>query len=173
MTQGSPVEIERKFLLATLPDLRPLTAVEVRQGYLTAEQDSVELRLRQKGAAWFLTLKSGAGLRRTEHEIVIEEAQFTALWPATRARRIEKTRYLGQLDDGTGFELDIFSGKLAPLTLIEVEFPSLDAARAFAPPTWFGREVTEDPRFKNKALATADRSPAAQPGDTPAPNPPE
>ncbi|WP_353472825.1 CYTH domain-containing protein [Salipiger sp. H15] len=147
------VEIERKFLVARLPGLAGLTAKPVRQGYVTVAGDSVELRLREKGGAFFLTLKSEGGLERMEREIGIGAAEFDTLWPATEGRRLEKTRYIGALDDGTTFELDVFAGALAPLVMVEVEFDSVEAARAFTPPDWFGADVTEDRRYRNRALA--------------------
>jgi adenylate cyclase len=153
MTEAPPVEIERKFLVSTLPNLQKLEAFQVRQGYLTSVADSVEVRLRQKGAAYFMTLKSGAGLQRLEYEILIDKSQFDALWPATDGRRIEKTRYLGNLEDHLIFELDVFSGRLASLILVEVEFETVNAATNFTPPAWFGLDVTDDKRFKNKTLA--------------------
>jgi len=150
-------EIERKFLMdgpipaGPGPELLP--ARPIRQGYLTTAADSVEIRLRQEGKTHSLTLKSDGGLIREEREIAIGAAQFEALWPATEGRRVEKNRRRGTLPGGQAFELDIFSGHLAPLMLLEVEFASEAAARAFVPPDWFGQEVTEDRRFKNKALA--------------------
>ena len=146
-------EIERKFLVATCPVLDGTCSETVRQGYITGPDDSVELRLRQKGRAYFLTVKSAGTLQRAEHETAITVRQFETLWPATQGRRIEKTRYTGPLPDGLIFELDIFRGTLAPLMLVEVEFPTLDAANAFTPPDWFGADVTAEKRFKNKALA--------------------
>jgi CYTH domain-containing protein len=150
-------EIERKFLVES-PPCDGLQAVSIRQGYLTGDTDSIELRLRQRGADHFMTLKSEGGLSREETEIPIDEAQFTALWPATEGRRIEKTRYIGTLPDGQVFELDIFAGRLAPLMLVEVEFTSEDAAKAFVPPAWFGKELTDDKRYKNRALALSKPS---------------
>lgn len=147
------VEIERKFLVAQLPVLEGLKAKPVRQGYVTLAGDSVELRLREKGGAYFLTLKSEGGLQRMEREIEIARDQFEALWPATGGRVVEKTRYVGALEDGTGFELDVFAGALAPLVLVEVEFDTVEAARGFSPPGWFGQDVTEDRRYRNRALA--------------------
>lgn len=154
MTGDSPVEIERKFLVSALPVLGELEAVQVRQGYLTSADDSVEIRLRQKAEACFMTLKSGAGLLRLEYEISIDHSQFDVLWPATAGRRIEKTRYIGRLNDQRIFELDVFSGHLETLVLVEVEFEDLEAALCFSPPEWFGMEVTDDKNFKNKALAS-------------------
>lgn len=151
----TPIEVERKLLVSALPDLGKLEAVTVRQGYLTAAGDTVEVRLRQAGHAFFMTLKSGEGLQRTEYEIPIEQSQFDVLWPATAGRRIEKVRHVGRLEDQWVFELDVFFGRLASLVLVEVEFPSIEAAWAFVPPPWFGRDVTDDKRFKNKTLATS------------------
>lgn len=147
-------EIERKFRVATCPALDGLIAERVRQGYVTDPDDSVELRLRQKGEGHFLTMKSTGTVQRAEHEVAITSGQFDTLWPTTDGRRIEKTRYTGTLSDGWIFELDIFGGALAPLMLVEVEFPTLDEANAFTPPDWFGLDVTADKRFKNKALAS-------------------
>lgn len=146
------IEIERKFLVTTFPGGELHTA-SLRQGYLTMATDSVELRLRQQDTEYFMTLKSGCGLSRQEYETPINITQFETLWPATVGRRIEKTRHSGRLPDGQIFELDVFTGQLSPLMLVEVEFISENAAKAFIPPPWFGDEVTEDKRYKNKALA--------------------
>ncbi len=147
-------EIERKFIIKG-PVPEGLPAVSIRQGYLTAVTDSVEVRLRQSGNEYFLTVKSGGGLIREEREIAIDAPRFETLWPATVGRRVEKTRHVGQLPGGLQFELDVFSRHLSPLVLVEVEFPTEAQARAFLPPAWFGPEVTEDARFRNKALAHA------------------
>jgi CYTH domain-containing protein len=40
-----------------------------------------------------------------------------------------------------------------------VEFASEEEAAAFRPPGWFGPEVTDDPRYRNRSLAEADRPP--------------
>lgn len=151
----STQEVERKFLVGTLPDLDRASKSVVRQGYLTGPSDSVEIRLRQKDDRFFLTLKAGAGTVRTERETEITAAQFDTLWPETAGRRVEKERWVGDLGGGLVFELDVFQGDLAPLTLVEVEFTTLEAAQAFVPPDWFGADVTDDKRFKNKALASA------------------
>lgn len=145
-------EIERKFLIKG-PVPTGLASKPIRQGYITAASDTAEVRLRQKGDACFLTVKSEGGLVRDEYEIGIGKPEFETLWPLTQGRRVEKTRHVGKLAGGLEFELDVFEGHLAPLVLVEVEFPSEEAARAFIPPDWFGEEVTEDKRYRNRALA--------------------
>ncbi|WP_170750832.1 CYTH domain-containing protein [Ruegeria lacuscaerulensis] len=146
-------EIERKFLVAELPDLSRAERAVVRQGYLTAPDDSTELRLRQKGDRYYLTLKGVGSLVRIEREAEISAEQFETFWPETDGRRVEKERYTGRMEDGRVFELDIFFGDLAPLRLVEVEFPSEPEALAYVPPDWFGADVTEDKRYKNKIMA--------------------
>ena len=54
-------------------------------------------------------------------------------------------------------ELDVFGDGLDGLVFAEVEFDSSEALVAFEPPTWFGREVTDDGRYTNAALALNGR----------------
>ncbi|MFY2826301.1 CYTH domain-containing protein [Ruegeria sp. MALMAid1280] len=147
-------EIERKFLVADLPDLSGTEKAVVRQGYLTAPDDSTELRLRQKNDTYYLTLKGGGALVRVEREAEISAEQFDTFWPETDGRRVEKERFTGQLPDGRVFELDVFQGDLAPLRLVEIEFQTEAEAEAYTPPEWFGADVTADKRYKNKMMAT-------------------
>jgi adenylate cyclase len=146
-------EIERKFLVPALPDLAGAVKTDLRQGYITSPEDSVEVRLRQSDQACFLAVKSGEGMVRTERETIISAEQFDALWPATAGRRIEKTRWTGRLNDTLCYELDVYAGALAPLLTVEVEFDSEQEAAAFVMPEWFGPEVSADKRFRNKSLA--------------------
>ena len=67
-------------------------------------------------------------------------------------RLIEKTRYLISLTDKLTAELDVFHGDLAPLTLVEVEFESVEEANAFTAPEWFGEDVTNDGRYHNSNM---------------------
>jgi len=51
--------------------------------------------------------------------------------------------------------LDQYSGDLAGVSVVEVEFGSESDATRFSPPTWFGREVTGEPGWANQRLAVA------------------
>jgi adenylate cyclase len=97
---------------------------------------------------------------RVEEDVDIEPERFERLWPLTADRRIEKTRYEIDLDEGLTIELDVYEGALEGLAVAEVEFDSEQDAEAFAPPGWLGREVTDDPGYKNQRLA-CDGAPAA------------
>ena len=148
------IEIERKFLVAEPPshlERWPATAIE--QGYLALDEDGTEVRVRRRDGRTWLTVKSGAGRVRVEEEIEIEPERFERLWALTEGRRIEKTRYEIEAGDGLVLELDVYTGELEGLVVAEVEFESEEAAEAFAPPDWLGRDVTEDARYKNQRLA--------------------
>ena len=61
-------------------------------------------------------------------------------------------------------ELDVFEPPFAPLVMAEVEFPTEEAAMAFQPPAWFGREVTQDGAYTNAALSRRCGQDAVRPG---------
>jgi adenylate cyclase len=152
--KGSKIrEIERKFLVKSLPaDLMRYPRKEIAQGYPIVANDGAEVRLRKIGGRYFQTIKSGGGKVRTEVEIEITKEQFDVLWPATEGKRLEKIRYIIP-HRGRKIELDVYRGKLAGLLVAEVEFDSAEESERFSPPAWFGKEVTEDKRYKNKNLA--------------------
>jgi adenylate cyclase len=152
------LEIERKFLV----DRKPGELAEgdrIEQGYLAIGDDGVEVRVRRRGNAMTLTIKSGPGMTRTEVELEIDAERFEALWPLTEGRRVTKTRHLISLDGSLTVELDVYSGAHDGLLTAEIEFPSVEASEAFEPPAWLGREVTGDGDYANQALAMRGRSP--------------
>lgn len=146
------IERERRFLVDRVPD-QVGGGDHIVQGYLMTEPAAVRVRRRDRTCT--LTIKTGAGLVRTEIERVITDEEFEALWEVATDLRIEKRRHLVPLPGGLVAELDLFDGALAGRRIVEVEFDTDDAATAFEPPDWFGREVTDDGRYTNAALARA------------------
>ena len=147
-----PVEVERKWLVHTPPDLPVHQGTEVTQGYIALAEDGTEVRLRQIGEQFFQTVKSEGGLVRGEIEVELTKQQFETLWPATAGRRLEKTRYRVPWG-GKQVEVDVYDGSLAGLVVAEVEFTSAGASVQFTAPPWCGTEVTEDEAYKNVNLA--------------------
>ncbi len=149
------MEIERQFLVKTIPAL-PSEYESLRQGYVALLP---EIRIRQNGDdRYTLTVKRGAGLVREELETDISQEEFDSLamrlCPDTLM--IEKRRYRLPPADGYTAELHVHDGHLAGFSYVEVEFPTEAAAISFEPPSWFGREVTEDVRFSYGTLARKD-----------------
>ena len=159
-TERVSTEIERKFIADVLPPQGVGSGMAIRQGYI-AEEGDAEVRVRITDAAATLTVKAGHGRSRTEVEVDVTRDDAEQLWVHTAGRRIEKIRH--EVDDqgtseGAGeITVDVYGGELAGLIVVEIEFDSEAAADAFAPPAWFGREVTGDPRWSNAALARHGR----------------
>jgi adenylate cyclase len=152
------VEIERKWLVDAVPnEARAVPEAKIDQGYLAIAEDGSEVRLRRRDGKYFLTAKTGSGLRRTELETGLGEEQFAALWPGTEGRRLQKTRRRLEVEGGLTVELDVYTGTLAGLVIAEVEFPDEASAGRFAAPGWFGPEVTDDDAYRNRRLAVDGR----------------
>ena len=98
-------------------------------------------------------MKSSPGLSRVEEELALDGDAFERLWPLTEGRRLVKVRHTREDAPGVVFELDVYEGALAGLVTLEVEFASEDAARAWTPPPWAGRDVTGDKAYANQTLA--------------------
>jgi CYTH domain-containing protein len=144
-------EIERKFLVKRLPlEILRSRHFRIAQGYLANEPGGRHVRLRKKGKTASLTFKVGRGSVREEREIRLGARQFAILWPATRGRRLRKTRYEVPWKN---LKIDIYHGRNHGLVVAEVEFPNHASRRKFKPPRWFGREITGEKRYSNVRLA--------------------
>ncbi|BDX07354.1 CYTH domain-containing protein [Planctobacterium marinum] len=153
MSMHSEWEIERKFIVSEIPEglLEPRTPKEIRQGYLALESEK-EIRIRDKGGKYTMTIKQGKGLKRLETQIALSQEQFDTLWPLTMGMRVEKRRYDIKFLSHV-LSLDLYYGELEPLMTLEVEFNSEEASQEFLPPDFTGQEVTTDQDYKNANLA--------------------
>jgi adenylate cyclase len=150
-------EIERSFLVAHDPPAWG-TVTHIDQGYLAVDPDGTEVRIRRRGSELTLTVKGGdTGRTRLEEELTLDAERFERLWPLTEGRRLEKDRHVIQLPWDVAAELDAYHGSLEGLRVVEVEFASERDAADFEPPAWFGPEVTDDPRYRNRELAVYGR----------------
>lgn len=149
-----PKEIERKFLLNSLPkesDFKWQTEEVIQQGYLQIDAHK-DLRIRCKGEKYTLTAKHGTGMVREEREQTISADLFATLWPFTATMRLTKTRFTATTLDGECV-VDVYDGDLTGLIVMEVEFASETAANTFSMPNFCVREITDDHRFRNANLA--------------------
>ena len=148
------MEIERKWRVSKLPDdLTQYDIIDMEQAYLNVHPT---VRIRRENESYFLTYKgiSDNDISHPEYNLPLTRDAFEHLIPKCDGRIIRKKRYRIPLAGTDLFaELDIFDEPFAPLAIVEVEFPSLKAANDFAPPVWFGEDVTHDRRFRNAAIA--------------------
>ncbi len=156
-TQAEGMEIERKFLLdpQKIPyDLNTLDKYEITQSYINF---SPEIRLRKVDSSmFFLTVKAAVdskGMIREERNFWINEEEYNTLVKKVEGNIIYKTRYQGPDEHGDTFAIDIFKDDLEGLAYFEMEFKNEDLANSYTPPSWVGKEVTSDKRYKNGSLA--------------------
>lgn len=143
------MEIERKFLISSLPELPSCPFHLLEQGYLSTDP---VIRVRREDDEYYLTYKGRGLLSREEYNLPLTKEAYAHLLPKTDGIIIRKKRYLLPLDKHT-VELDVFAPPFEGLMIAEVEFDSEDEAHLFRPPAWFGEEVTYDARYHNSSLS--------------------
>ena len=152
------IEIERKFrVVGEGWRHEARRSVRMAQGYindmaaLREGRQNASVRVRIAGDAAFLNLKSRElGSTRQEFDYPIPVADAEALLALCVGGRIDKVRHYVE-HAGHTWEVDEFAGDNAGLVVAELELGSAD--EAFDRPSWLGREVTEELRYYNLALA--------------------
>ena len=149
-------EIEKKFLVKNVPNLKELSYIEIAQGYLNLNSEPI-LRVRQWGNKYFLTYKYKNKKSKInsciEYELPITKSAFLNLLKKVEGNIIYKKRYFIKLNESLIAELDVFEKFLNGLIMVEVEFPDENDAISFIPPKWFGKEVTNDKKYRNSELS--------------------
>ncbi len=165
-----PLEIERKFLIR-YPDIQWLEnhpscqRIEIIQTYLHSP-DGEEIRVRQRGIdgsfVYYKTTKKPLdGLKRIELEERLTQNEYLALLMRADGsrRQIRKTRYC-LTHDSQYFEIDIYPF-WNDQAILEIEMSSEDTAVRFPKEISIIKEVTDDPSYKNSALARVEGAEAA------------
>lgn len=151
-----PLEIERKFLVTGDSWRQDVTrSVEMRQGYL-ARDGQASVRVRLEGELAKLNIKAAVvGSARAEYEYDMPADECREILATLCVGRVEKTRHYvparGAHTDAV-WEIDEFVGANAGLVVAEIELPSIDTV--FENPIWLGRELTDERRYYNHALAS-------------------
>ena len=160
--EPEPFEIERKYLIeypdiAWLEKLPNCEKIEIIQTYLRSEKDE-EVRVRQRGAdgqyLYFETIKrSLTSLKRVEIErrLTQEEYLHLLMEADTSKRQIRKNRYCLTYKNQY-FEIDVYPF-WKDKAIAEIELSDEDASVEFPEEIHVIKEVTEDERYRNAALA--------------------
>lgn len=90
--------------------------------------------------------------------IYLSESELD-LFARLPGKRLEKVRHSLRLSDGNIASVDVFSGSLDGLRLIEMEFESEAGMTSYQPPKFAGAEVTADLRYNGGNLATQGMPP--------------
>ena len=141
------MEIERKFLMDGFPALPATCEATMLQGYLCC---APVVRIRSKETAgqtsYKLCFKGQGTLVREEIELPIDADTFRRLCNLLPGALIRKEWKTYALEGGLTLECSLVdAGTPESFYYAEVEFSTVQQARAFVPPSYFGKEVTEDP----------------------------
>lgn len=160
--EPEPLEIERKFLIE-YPDMTWLEnnpacrRVEIIQTYLKSSNGE-EVRVRQRGmdgsyVYYKTTKRTVSGMKRIEIERRLTQKEYLELLMEadTGKRQIRKTRYCLTYDNQY-FEIDIYPF-WQDQAIAEIELSDECADVRFPKQLKVIKEVTEDPAYKNAALA--------------------
>lgn len=159
------MEIEKKYRIKKLPEqLEDYVCLDIEQGYLCTEP---VVRIRKMNEEYILTYKSKTPLQESQYhtkisnevELPLTEIGYLHLRDKVDGNLIHKKRYLIPLDNELKAELDVFGGHLKGLMFVEVEFKSVEDAKNFIAPDWFGEDVSMDRRFNNSYLSQVNQSP--------------
>lgn len=161
---GINLEIERKFLvnedkLLTEISLDNYDKYSIEQAYISTEDREVRIRKIENSyskSKCFMTIKSKDDLVRKEVEFEIPYNKYQDLISLEmyKGNIINKLRYKVPLENGLIAEIDIYRQQLFGLVMVEVEFKTEEEAQLFQKPNWFGEEVTNNNKYKNRKLAT-------------------
>ncbi len=150
---NNSVEFERTFLAKEIPgELRSSLPERMVDVYFPDDLNNDAgfihpvLRVRRRGQSYEITkktiVKGTDSSEMLEQTIPLDSAEFGSLITG-HSRLVEKDRYKVYIG-GMKAEVDIFSGELEGLVLIDFEFPSREVMEAFAPPAVCLAEVTQE-----------------------------
>ncbi|MDP3479672.1 MAG: CYTH domain-containing protein [Desulfoprunum sp.] len=143
-------EIERKFLPAN-DGWRGLgQGLPYCQGYICAGNGQT-VRVRTVAERGYLTVKGATcGIARLEYEYQIPHADALEMLETLCFKPlIVKIRYRIPVA-GFIWEVDEFLEENKGLIVAEIELQNQE--QTFIKPSWIGREVTDDPRYRNSSL---------------------
>jgi CYTH domain-containing protein len=154
------MEIERKFLFkGNIEEMWKNPIKKIKQCYLSYDP---EVRIREKhnsdGRKYYLTVKNKGDKVREEYEVEISKNTYEELYKNRQTNSlISKFRFIVPLENNLKAEVDfyenVYTDSSNSLKVIEVEFESEEQSNNFIIPKWFGREVTNDHRYKNGYIA--------------------
>ena len=153
------MEIERKWLvdINNIPyNLSDYEHFDIEQAYISF---SPTIRIRKiNDSEFILTIKSASknnGLSRQEYEINISRQEYDNLLDKKQGNVLYKTRYKVPCN-GYVYEIDIFHNQYEGLCYMEVEFETIEEAKAYVKPDWALQELTGSHTYTNAALARGE-----------------
>jgi len=165
------MEIERKWLINSMPDLNCFINKQVFLVTQTYTRNGIRLRIinhppHGRPTKFYMTVKSDGLMVRNEWEVEIPEWVYKQLIKKEMSDQKSIQKVITKAPyDGLTIEFHRFLRQLGGLILIECEFPDEETARNFELPSWLREQcggiidVTDDTRYQNFNLFIVGRIP--------------
>lgn len=145
--QNIEVELELTYLARELPaELVGVKSTRITDTYIPEDSSYPPIRLRQKGDKYEITKKEPVNADdfsyQTEQTIPLREVEFNAIAKCSQ-RQVEKDRYKVNIESYEA-EVDVFTGDLKGLVLIDFEFKDFQSKLDFTPPKCCLADVTQE-----------------------------
>ena len=147
-------EIERKFLVKTMPDLTGLKVEDQERYFL--ELGDVEKRITRIDDKYIYEEKeAGNGASAKKITGIITKDEFGRLKELS-IKSLNRKSYV--LSKNPEISIKIYEGEYEGLIRAEFEFNSEIEARNFVPPEWIGREITDTKLGRDGKLVNLSRN---------------
>lgn len=148
-------EIERKFLVETMPNLKGVKPV-LQERYFLQHGDLVEERIQAYGTIFEYEMKTAVSPKewRREKRLLTGE-QFFSLQKKASPAIVRESYSLSKKNPRVSIK--VYQGIYQGLVYAEVEFDSLKEFESFKPLSWMGLEITNSPLGRESWLLTFDR----------------
>ena len=114
--------------------------------YLPASSKHPTLRIRKSGEKYEITkkepAKDGDASHLIETTIPLTKEEFSEL-NMLKGKRVSKNRYIYK-EGEYSYEVDVFTGDLKGLVVIDIEFKTNEEKNNFKQPSWVLAEITQE-----------------------------
>lgn len=147
MSNTTVIEYELTFLAKEIPkEIQHSLPTRLVDVYIPENAAHPHVRLRRKGNTYEITKKVPLAAddlsEHSEQTIPLDQTEFESL-AGGHNRLVEKDRY-SVVIQGYPAEVDVFSGKLEGLVLIDFEFSNAADKQTFTPPSCCLANVTQE-----------------------------
>lgn len=142
-------EIERKFLISQIPDLKNITPISYER-YFLETNDETEIRIQKKWTLYEYETKTNESvLSAVKTKETISQEKFNKLKEGI-TKYLNRKSYL--ISNNPEISIKIYSWYFKWLSRVEVEFKDEIEARNFKIPDWFWKEITDSSLWRDSKL---------------------
>lgn len=147
-------EIERKFIVKSMPDLTGKIPVFYERYYLRIEPN-IEERIQKRGDKFEKEIKYKiSDLISKKEKLEISKKQFEEL-KKIAIKYIQREGY--KISDEPNVSIKIYHGDFEGLIRAEIEFKSENEAKNFQPLDWMGKEITKSQLGRDSQLVRLNK----------------